>query len=105
MGSMKGTSNSPVSGGAVIVSSAQNRYAKPANSPATGAPGIEGSPVVGRTLTATTAGISDEDGISTAVFAHQWLADNVPIVGATSSAYALVTDDEGEGDQGESFLH
>ena len=62
----------------------------PANTPSTGAPGIDGSPVVGHTLTATTSGIVDDDGIANAVFAYQWLADDTEISGATGSSYILV---------------
>ena len=44
-----------------------------ANTPATGGPGIDGSPRAGETLTATTSGIADEDGMTGAVFAYQWI--------------------------------
>ena len=67
-----------------------------ANTPSVGAPAIEGSPVVGQTLTATTSGIADDDGISKAVFTYQWLADDVEIDGATSSTYTVDTDDVGK---------
>ena len=43
------------------------------NTPATGVPGIDGLPVLGQTLTATTSGIADEDGMTAAVFAYQWI--------------------------------
>ena len=81
---------------AVVVSSAQTRVKKPANSPATGAPAIEGSPVVGQTLTATTSGIADKDGMGKAVFAYQWLADDAGIDGATGSSYNVVPGDAGK---------
>ena len=81
---------------AVIIPPAETRNAEPVNSPATGSPGIEGSPVVGQTLTATTTGIADDDGISKAVFAYQWLADDAAIDGATSSAYTVDTADVGK---------
>ena len=80
----------------VIVSSAEKRDKKTANSPATGAPAIEGSPVVGQTLTATTWGIADDDGMGKAVFAYQWLADDMPIGGATGSKYSVVPGDQGK---------
>ena len=67
-----------------------------ANTPATGMPGIDGSPVVGRTLTATTSGIGDDDGIVDAVFAYQWLADDAEISGARGSAYTVVAEDVGK---------
>ena len=40
------------------------------NNPATGGPGIAGSPRVGNTLKATTEGISDEDGLSRVRLSH-----------------------------------
>ena len=42
-----------------------------ANSPATGAPTITGTAQVGETLTASTNGISDSDGVSNATFSYQ----------------------------------
>ena len=68
----------------------------PANTPATGAPGIDGSAVVGQTLTATTTGIGDDDGISGAVFAYQWLAGDAAIEGATASTYTVAAGDAGK---------
>ncbi len=69
---------------------------EPANTPATGAPGIDGSPVVGRTLTATTSDIGDDDGIVDAVFAYQWLADDAAIENASASTYTVVAGDVGK---------
>ena len=68
----------------------------PANSPATGAPTITGAAQVGETLTASTTGISDGDGLDDAAFAYQWLADDAEINGATASAYILAEDDAGK---------
>ena len=81
---------------AVIASPAPTRTREPANSAATGAPGIEGSAVVGQTLTATTTGIVDDDGISAAVFAYQWLAGDEAIKGATASTYTVLSGDAGK---------
>ena len=73
------------------------------NTPATGAPGISGTPAVGETLTATTSRISDEDGLSNAVFAYQWirhdLADqtDADIPGETAQTYTVTSDDEAKG--------
>ena len=67
-----------------------------ANSAATGAPTISGTARVGETLTASTAAIVDGDGLDTAVFSYQWLADDVAIQDATGSSYTLVSDDEGK---------
>ena len=66
------------------------------NSPATGSPAIEGSPVVGQALTATSTGIADEDGMMGAVFAYRWLADDVEIAGATASTYTLTSSEQGK---------
>ena len=65
------------------------------NSPATGAPVIGGTAQVGETLTADTSGISDEDGLDNVSFAHQWLADDAEIHGATDSTYTLTDAQEG----------
>ena len=81
---------------AVIASPAPTRTREPANSAATGAPGIDGSAVVGQTLTATTSEIVDDDGISTAVFNYQWLADDEAIKGATASTYTVVAGGAGK---------
>ena len=70
-----------------------------ANSPATGAPGISGTAQVGETLTADTSGIADDDGLDTATFSYQWVANNgtsdTDIAGATGSTYTLAAADEG----------
>ena len=65
------------------------------NSPATGAPTINGTAQVGETLTAETSGIADEDGLTNAAFAYQWQADGADISGATSDTYTLTDSDEG----------
>ena len=67
-----------------------------ANSPAKGAPSIEGTPEVGRTLSAVTADITDDDGLQDVVFSYQWLADNVGISGADGATYILTSDDLGK---------
>ena len=81
---------------ALIASPAPTRTREPANSPATGAHAVDGRAVVGQTLTATTSGIGDDDGISTAVFAYQWLADDEAIVGATASTHTVLSGDVGK---------
>ncbi len=68
----------------------------PPNTPATGAPTITGTAQVGETLTADTAGISDDDGLDNATFAYQWFADDAEINGATASTYTLVAADAGK---------
>ena len=66
------------------------------NSAATGAPTINGTAQVGETLTASTSGISDADGLANATFTYQWLADDADIDGATTSSYTLVAGDVGK---------
>ena len=61
------------------------------NSPATGAPAISGTPVVGELLTADTSNIGDPDGIADADFEYQWIANDgttdSDISGATGETY------------------
>ena len=63
------------------------------NSPPTGAPTINGTPQVRRTLTVDTSEIADADGMETAVFRYQWFAATdfatVEFHGETSSTYTL----------------
>ena len=66
------------------------------NTPATGAPTITGTVRVGETLTASTTGISDADGMTRATFSYQWLAGDAEINGATASTYTLVAADAGK---------
>ena len=65
------------------------------NSPATGSPTISGTPQVGETLTASTTGITDADGLDNVSYAYQWLANDVAIDQATGSAYTLTSDEVG----------
>ena len=71
-----------------------------ANSPATGAPTITGTPQVNQTLTASTSGIADPDGTENATFTYQWLRNNgssdEEIGGATRSTYTAVSTDLGK---------
>ena len=67
-----------------------------ANAPATGEPTINGTAQVGETLTADVSGISDDDGLSNAVFSYQWQADGADISDATSDTYTLAEADEGK---------
>ena len=66
------------------------------NNPATGAPGISGTPSVGGTLTADVSGIGDADGLENAAFTYQWLAGDAEIAGATGARYTVVSADEGK---------
>ena len=66
------------------------------NNLATGAPTISGTAQVGQTLTASTSGIADTDGLTNVSYSYQWLADDTDIDGATSSTYTLQTSDNGK---------
>ena len=66
------------------------------NTPATGAPTISGTAQVGQTLTASTSGISDADGLTNVSYSYQWLADDTEINGATNSTYAVQSGDNGK---------
>ena len=71
------------------------------NSPATGAPTISGTAQVGQTLTASTDGIADQDGLPS-VFAYQWKRYDADgntfeaIIGHDSSTYTLAESEEGK---------
>ena len=77
----------------------ENTAVPAANRPATGAPTIAGTARVGETLTASTAGIADEDGLTGAAFAFQWISKTgrtaAEIAGATASSYTLTAAEEG----------
>ena len=63
------------------------------NTPAIGQPTISGTAHVGETLTAETAAINDDDGLSNVVYSYQWLANDAEITGATGDTYTLVEAD------------
>ena len=75
------------------------RLSLPANTPATGAPGIAGTPpVVGQTLTASKGDIADAEGLPPETeFDWQWLrvdgTAETDIAGATGKTYALTVAD------------
>ena len=64
------------------------------NSPATGAPTISRTAQVGQTLTASTSGISDADGLTNVSYSYRWLADDTAIDGAISSTYEVQSSDK-----------
>ena len=66
------------------------------NTPAEGAPRIEGAAEVGKALSAVTTDITDADGLQSVEFTYQWLADDSEIDGATGSTYTLASDDQGK---------
>ena len=65
-------------------------------SEATGAPAITGTVRVGETLTANTSGIADADGLDSATFTYQWMADDTNIQGATDRTYTLAEEEKGK---------
>ena len=66
------------------------------NSPATGAPTIGGTPQVEETLTADTANIADQDGLTNTSYGYQWIAGGTDIDGATGSSYILTASEQGK---------
>ena len=70
------------------------------NSPATGEPTISGTARVDETLTASTSGIADADGLSNVSYSYQWIRNDgnadSEIPGATGSTYELVDADNGK---------
>ena len=93
-----GTITSASSGGDAALGhngAARASFVAPAipNSPATGAPTINGTAQVGQTLTASTSDISDSDGLADAIFTYQWIAndgtEDTDIQDATVSTYTV----------------
>ena len=68
----------------------------PQNSPATGAPTIGGTARVDETLTVSSSGINDEDGLVNVSFSYQWQADDSDIAGATGATYTLLAAEQGK---------
>ena len=66
------------------------------NSAATGLPGINGTPQVEQTLTASTSDIDDEDGLTNVSYSYQWIAGGSDIAGATGSTYTLTASEQGQ---------
>ena len=85
---------------ATPVAQSSQQQSIPENSPAMGQPTISGIAQVGETLTASTSEIVDEDGLTNAAFAHQWIrtddSTDAEISGATGANYTLVNDDKGK---------
>ena len=80
----------------VTVPGPPSQPASQENTPATGAPTISGTAQVGETLTASTTEIADADGLASATFSYQWLADEADINGATGSSFALTDAEAGK---------
>ena len=83
-----------------LVSAATTAVQPRPNTPATGAPTINGTAQVGETLTADVSGITDTDGLTDVSYTYQWIANDgttdTDIRGATSSTYTLSDDDVGK---------
>ena len=73
----------------VAVTAAPNREA-------TGQPTIGGTPQVEETLTADTANIADQDGLTSVSYSYQWIAGGSDIGGATGSTYTLTASEQGK---------
>ena len=68
------------------------------NTAATGAPTITGTAQVGQTLTASTTGIADANGLTSPTYTYQWIrvdGTEADIAGENSSTYILVDADLG----------
>ena len=83
-----------------LTSAATAEVAPPTNSPATGAPSISGTVLVGGTLTASTSDIEDANGLDGVTFSYQWLSvhetSETDIEGATDATYSLLPPDSGK---------
>ena len=70
------------------------------NTAATGAPTITGTAQVGETLTASTTGIADANGLTSPTYTYQWIrvdgTDEADIASENSSTYILVDADLGK---------
>ena len=66
------------------------------NNSATGLPTISGTPQVEETLTADTANIADQDGLTGVSYRYQWIAGGADISGATGSSHTLTAAEEGQ---------
>ena len=66
------------------------------NTPAEGKPTISGPAQVGRTLTAATADITDDEGLTMVSYEYQWIASGTDIGGATSATYTPTSSVQGD---------
>ena len=83
-----------------LTSAATEEVSPAPNTRATGSPTIRGSWAVLQVLTASTAGIADENGVDSGSFTYQWLAVDggvdTDIEGATNPAYRLSSAEQGK---------
>ena len=78
------------------ISNATTAVAAAPNRQATGKPTIGGTLQVGETLTADTANIADEDGLTNVSYRYQWSAGGSEISGATGSTHTLTASEQGQ---------
>ena len=78
------------------ISNATTAVAAAPNREATGKPTIGGTPQVDQTLTADTANIADEDGLTNVSYSYQWIAGGSDIAGATGSSHTLTASEQGK---------
>ena len=82
-----------------VTSTATSAVVQPPNVAATGAPTIRGTVAVGKTLSANTSGITDDNGLSGATFTYQWVKNtggaDADIDGETGSTYKITASDAG----------
>ena len=82
-----------------LTSAATATVSAAANTLATGAPTITGTAQVGQTLTASTTGIADANGLTSPTYTYQWIrvdgTDEADIASANSSTYPLGAADLG----------
>ena len=79
-----------------LTSAATVAVAAAPNREATGQPTIGGTPQVEETLTADTANIADQDGLTNVSYRYQWIAGGSDIDGATGSTYTLTASEQGK---------
>ena len=83
-----------------LFSAATASVAARPNAPATGSPTISGMAQLGETLTGSTSGIADTDGLTNVTYSYQWIrndgSSDSDIAGATGPSYTLVDADEGK---------
>ena len=83
-----------------LTSAATATVAARPNTPATGAPAIDGTVQVGETLTVATLGIADDDGLNNVTYTYQWTrndgSSDTVIQNATDSTYTLAAADKGQ---------
>ena len=82
-----------------LTSTATAAVAARPNAQATGAPTSNGTAQVGKTLTASTSGIADTDGLTSVTYSYQWIRNDgttdTDIQDATGASYTLVDTDAG----------